>query len=206
MKIQSFKAEFYCLKDIMDKEATLVLEEADLRIEYAFPLKEAMCMESINYPSLYDRLIDYGCIDADTIISELESDTMHEYAHRSNVWEREYDFENEIEIDDENLQEKYEDNDNQKPFFNGIGGGWFEFPEDVFKKDDFVFSVKRNLYFKDGEEVDFEAIKEIVNDSNKCKFYWVNHPKAYNIEKKDDLVDFFENMTKKHKPTQNNEK
>jgi hypothetical protein len=193
MKIQSFKAELNCLKDIKDKQATLVLEEADLRIEYMFPLKEAMCIESVNYPSLYDRLMDYGCIDRNAIISELESDTMNEYAYQSKVWECEYDFED-------------EDEDDQKPFFNGIGGGWFEFPDDVFKKDNFVFSVKRNLYFKDGEEVDFEAIKEIVNDSNKCKFYWVNHPKAYNIEKKDDLVDFFENMTKKHKPTQNNEK
>lgn len=189
MKIQSFKAEFYCLKYIKDKVATLVLEEDDLRIEYAFPLKEAMCIESVNYPSLYDRIMDYGCIDRNAIISELESDTMHEYAYHSKVWACEYDFE-----DEEAIKEIVDD---QKPFFNGIGGGFFEFPDDVFKKDNFVFSVKRNLYFKDGEEVDFEAIKEIVNDSNKCKFYWVNHPKAYNIEKKDDLVDFFENMTTK---------
>jgi hypothetical protein len=199
MEKKMFKGELHCLKDIENKEATLVLSEDDLRIEYAFPLKEAMCFQSVNYASLYDRLHDYGCVERDDIVSELESDVTHEYAYQSEVWEREYDFEDELEdpndeLERENMQSRYEDNDDQKPFFYGIGGGWFEFPDDVFEIQNMIFSLKRDLYFIEGKECTFDKIKEFFSDLNKCRFARLKNAIKYDLQTKDDWQKFFETI------------
>ena len=148
-----------------------------------------MCFHSNNYPSLYDKIFDFGVVNRYGVVSDLESDS-GEVAYESEIWDRGYDLQ---EGEDPEEREDYDDN---RPFYYGIGGGWFEFPDDVFSKDDLCFSVKRNLYYYDAKKIDFEKAKAMVNNWNKMKFYFCKHPKTYDIQIPEDLQELFEYITK----------